>query len=137
MKQHEPRTIIWLGFAWQNRCVFCALVSDDAAGSDHRDEKTKDISDDTRDRDERNGRRWIEWLDDLHRLDHVRPENEIENRLLPADEDKERPNHMPAADQRADHQPNLTGTRHCWLFEIKALPARLPEETRPRNSVGD
>jgi hypothetical protein len=29
----------------------------------------------------------------------VRPENEIENRLRPADEDQERPNQMPAADQ--------------------------------------
>jgi len=52
---------------------------------DHRAEKTEDISDDTRDRDERNGRHWIEWLHDVNRLDHVRPENEIENRLRPPD----------------------------------------------------
>ena len=70
---------------------------------DHRAEKTKDISDDTRDRDERNGRRWIEWLDKVHRLDHMRPENEIENRLRPADQNKKRPSYMPAADQHGDH----------------------------------
>ena len=70
---------------------------------DHRAEKTKDISNDTRDRDERNGRRWIEWLDEVHRLDHMRPENEIENRLRPADQNKKRPSYMPAADQHGDH----------------------------------
>ena len=65
---------------------------------DHRAEKTKDIADETRDRDERNGRRQIEWFDEIHRLDHVRPENKIENRLRPADQNKKRPNYMPAAD---------------------------------------
>ena len=75
---------------------------------DHRAEKTKDISDETRDRDERNGRRWIEWLDEVHRLDHVRPENEIEDRLRPADENKKRPNEMPAGDQRGDYQRDPT-----------------------------
>ena len=63
----------------------------------HRTEKTEDISDDTRDRDKRNGCRQIEWLDEVHRLDHVRPENEIENRLRPADHYKKRPGYMPAA----------------------------------------
>ena len=52
---------------------------------DHCTEEAKDITDDTRDRDERDGRRWIEWFDEVHRLDHVRPENEIENRLRPVD----------------------------------------------------
>ena len=32
------------------------------------------------------------------RLDHMRPENEIENRLRPADKNKNRPNHMPTGD---------------------------------------
>jgi hypothetical protein len=49
------------------------------------------------------GRRWIEWLDEVNRLDHVRPENEIENRLRPADQNKKRPSDMPAADQHGDH----------------------------------
>ena len=70
---------------------------------DHRAEKTKDISDDTSDRDERNRCRWIEWLDEVHRLDHVRPENEIENRLRPADQNKKRPSYMPATDQHGNH----------------------------------
>ena len=81
---------------------------------DHRAEKTKDISDETRDRDERNGRRWIEWLDEVHRLDHVRPENEIEDRLRPAKQNENRPNEMPPADQCADHQANLVGISHCY-----------------------
>ena len=74
---------------------------------DHRAEKTKDITDDTRDRDERNGRRWIEWFDELHRLDHVRPKNEIENRLRAADENKKRPNQMPTAQSCADYQSDV------------------------------
>jgi hypothetical protein len=104
----------------------------------HCAEKTKDISDDTRDRDERNSRRWIEWLDEVHRLDHVRPENEIENPLRPADQNKKRPSDMPAADQHGDHQPNLIRIGHCSLFGIRRIYlGRLPEDTRARNSVGD
>ena len=70
---------------------------------DPRAEKTEDISDETRDRDERNGRRRIKWLEEVNWLDHVRPENEIENRLRPADQNKKRPSDMPAADQHGDH----------------------------------
>ena len=44
---------------------------------DYGTEKTKGISDRTRDRDERNGRRWIERFSEVNRLDHVRPKNEI------------------------------------------------------------
>lgn len=69
----------------------------------HCAEKTKDISDHARNRDKRNDRCWIERLDDVYRLDHVRPENEIENRLSPANQNKKRPSDMPAADQRGDH----------------------------------
>ena len=29
----------------------------------------------------------IEWTDDVNRLDHVRPENEIDQRLSPTDQD--------------------------------------------------
>ena len=69
----------------------------------HCAEKTKDISSDARNRDKRNDCCWIEWLDDVYRLDHVRPENEIENRLSPANQNQKRPSDMPAADQRGDY----------------------------------
>src|SRR5215470_962456 len=44
---------------------------------DHRAEKT----DHSHDRDQCNCSYWIERFDDIYRLDHVHPENEIENRL--------------------------------------------------------
>ena len=65
--------------------------------------KAEDVSDHGRNYDEHNRRHRIEWFDELHRLDHVRPENEIENRLRPADQNKKRPSDMPAADQYGDH----------------------------------
>jgi hypothetical protein len=55
---------------------------------DNRDEKTKDVSDRSRDHDERNRSHRIEWFNDVNRLDHVRPENEIDDRLGPADYNK-------------------------------------------------
>jgi hypothetical protein len=70
---------------------------------DHCAEKTKDITDDARYGDERNGRHWIKWLDEVHRLDHVRPENEIENRLCPTNQNQKRSSYMPTADQHGDH----------------------------------
>jgi hypothetical protein len=70
---------------------------------DHGAEKTKDISDETRNYDEHNRRLRIEWFDEVHRLDHVRPENEIEDRLRLADENKNRPDHMATGDQYGDH----------------------------------
>ena len=50
-----------------------------------RADKAKEITNGTRDRDEGNGRLWIEWHDHVHRLNHVRPENKIQNRLRPTD----------------------------------------------------
>jgi hypothetical protein len=91
---------------------------------DYGAEKTKDISDRTRDRDERNGRCWIERFNEVHRLNHVRPENEIENRLCPANQNKKRPSHMPTADQHGDHQPNLIGIGHYSLFVIRRFYLR-------------
>src|SRR5262245_58061433 len=97
---------------------------------DHRAEKTKDITDDARDRDERNGCPWIERFDEADRLGHVRPENEIENRVTP----KQRP----TADSA---RRSLTRTYSDWPLLVvrnqRNLPARLPEDTRVRNSVGD
>jgi hypothetical protein len=52
---------------------------------DHRAEKTKDVAHRTRDHDERNGSDQIKWFDEINRPDHVRPENEIDDRLRPAD----------------------------------------------------
>ena len=60
--------------------------------------EAEDVSDHGRNHDEHNRRHRIEWFDEVNRLDHVRPENEIEDRLRPADENKNRPNHMPTGD---------------------------------------
>jgi len=68
---------------------------------DHRAQKTKDVSDDGSDQDERNRSHWIEWFNEVNRFDHVRPENEIDDRLRPSDCDQERPEQVPASDQHA------------------------------------
>jgi len=49
----------------------------------NRTEKTKDVSDHGRDHDERNRSHRIEWFNEVNRLDHMCPENEIEDRLRP------------------------------------------------------
>ena len=40
----------------------------------------------------------IEWPDDINRPNHMRPENEIEQRLGPAQDDKNYPEEMPSTD---------------------------------------
>jgi hypothetical protein len=84
----------------------------------HRAEKTEDVSGHSSDHDKGNRSNGIEWFNEVNRLDHVRPENEIEDRLRPAEENKKRPNQMPATDQGANHQPNLIGISHgcCSLL---------------------
>jgi hypothetical protein len=64
----------------------------------HRADKTEDVSDYGRDHDKGNRSHWIEWFNEIDRLDHVRPENEIQDRLRPADKNKKRPNKMSPAD---------------------------------------
>jgi hypothetical protein len=55
---------------------------------DHRAEKTKHVSEHGRENDEGNRSRWIEGFNQVDRLDHVSPENEIDDRLRPADSNK-------------------------------------------------
>jgi hypothetical protein len=69
---------------------------------DHRAYATKQISDRSSDQDEHNGSYGIERPNNINRLDHMRPEDEIENRLRPADQHKKCPHGVPAADQRGD-----------------------------------
>jgi len=79
---------------------------------DHRAKKAKDVSDYSGDNDEGNRSHQIEWFNEVHRLDHVRPENEIEDRLRQAKQNQERPNEMPSTDQCADDEPNFIGISH-------------------------
>jgi hypothetical protein len=79
-----------------------------------RAQKTEDVSNHGRNPDERDGSQGIERFDHVDRLDHVRPENEIDERLCPAEQNQECPEEMPPADQRADHQPNLVGINHSY-----------------------
>jgi hypothetical protein len=71
--------------------------------------EAEDVSDHSCNHDERNRRHRIEWFDEVHRLDHVRPENEIEDRLRPAKQNKKRPSYMPAAISTAITSPTLLG----------------------------
>lgn len=55
---------------------------------DNRAEKTKDVSDYSSDQDEGNRSHWIEWFNEVNLLNHVRPKNEIDDWLRPADSNK-------------------------------------------------
>jgi hypothetical protein len=92
--------------------------------------KAEDVSDHGGKHDEHNRRRRVEWLDELHRLDHVRPENEIEDRLRPADENKNRPNHMPTGINAAITSPTLFGLGRCSLFGVRRIYLRACRKTR-------
>ena len=75
--------------------------------------EAEDVSDHGRNHDEHSHRYRIEWFDEVNRLDHVRPENEIEDRLRPADKNKNRPNHMPTGDYNlAITNPTFVGISH-------------------------
>ena len=52
----------------------------------HRAHKTNNVSGHRGDNDKRNRREEIERFDHINRLDHVRPENEIDDRLRPAEQ---------------------------------------------------
>ena len=51
---------------------------------DERADESKAISNNSCDHDESDSCKWIEWFNHIDRLDHVRPENEIHQRLRPA-----------------------------------------------------
>jgi hypothetical protein len=55
---------------------------------DDRAKKTEAVFDYSRDHDKGNRSHWIEWFNEIDRLDHVRPENEIDDRLRPPDSNK-------------------------------------------------
>lgn len=64
---------------------------------DHRADEAEDVSNHSGDHNEDDRSHQIEWFNEVNRLDHVRPENEIDDRLRPADTDKKQPNEMPTA----------------------------------------
>jgi hypothetical protein len=59
---------------------------------DNRARETKDVLNQGCDGDEHNGRSEIERSNHVDWLDHVRPENEVDDRLCPTDQHQERPN---------------------------------------------
>jgi hypothetical protein len=80
----------------------------------------------------------IEWFKEINRLDHVRPENEIQDRLRPADYDKKSdqtkcqpPINAPIT------SPTLWGLATALPCHYGVLPARLRDDKRARNSLGD
>jgi hypothetical protein len=56
---------------------------------DHRAEKTEDVSDHSSKHDEGNRSYRIEWFNEVNRFDHVRPENEIDDWLRPAEQNQQ------------------------------------------------
>jgi hypothetical protein len=90
---------------------------------DHRSNKAKDVSDNYRHSDEGNRRQRIERFDDVNRLDHVRPEDEVDDALRPTEQDEYRPNQMPAADQYADYEAYLV--RISYVFRQLRFCASL------------
>jgi hypothetical protein len=79
-----------------------------------RAQETEDVSNHGRNPDERDGSQGIERFDHVDRLDHVRPENEIDERLRPAEQNQECPEQMPPADQRAGDEPNFVRISHFF-----------------------
>ena len=104
---------------------------------DDRTKKTEAVFDYSRDYDEDNRSHRIKRFDDVNRLGHVRPKNEIDDRLRPAKQNETRPNEIPPADQCADHQPNLVGLATSLRCNYAVLPARLRDDECARNSLGD
>jgi hypothetical protein len=51
---------------------------------DHCADEAKDVSNHSGDHNKDNRSRRIEWFNEVNRLNHVRPENEIDDRLRPA-----------------------------------------------------
>jgi hypothetical protein len=82
---------------------------------DHRSNKTKDVSDNYRDSDEDNRRQRIEWFDDVNRLDHMRPEDEVDDALRPTEQDEKSPAHVPAAINTPTTRPILLGLAMCFV----------------------
>src|SRR3989344_8586508 len=60
------------------------------------------IPDEGGDDDERHSRGEAEWLHDVWVREHVHPKNEVDNRLREADSDEGGPDHVPAAEERAE-----------------------------------
>jgi hypothetical protein len=59
---------------------FLRALSDDAVCSRFTaPKKTKHVSEHGRERDGGDRSHWIEWFNEVDRLDHVRPENEIDD----------------------------------------------------------
>ena len=104
---------------------------------DERAKKTKDVADHGSNHDKCDRSERIEWLNEVNRLNHVRPENEIDDRLRPPDRNQERPEQVPAADQRADYQPNFVRTSHICHVDRMRLVGRFPVPRWARKSLGD
>jgi len=79
----------------------------------HRADKTKDVSDHGRDHDKGNRSHWIEWFNEVNLVNHVRPENEIEDRLRSQAERKPtKRNATRRSMRRSPGQP--VGISHCY-----------------------
>lgn len=74
--------------------------------------KTEQVPNQCCNQNERNGSRRIERLDHIDRLNHVRPKNEIDDRLRPPGQNQKRPYYVPSANQRPDDQADFVRISH-------------------------
>ena len=93
------------------------FVPEDRAG------ETEDVSNDESDNNEGESGDGIECLDHVNRIDHMGPENEIDDRLRPTQQNEHGPKDMPAGDQRANNQTNLIRICH-WFSFLGSLRSR-------------
>jgi len=84
----NSRALLRLAWIAKSDAFFAAwLVAVQAIPND-RAKKTKHVPNHSSDYNQRNRSHRIKWFDEVNRFDHVRPENEIDDRLRPADSDK-------------------------------------------------
>ena len=78
----------------------------------NRADETEDVAGRGCHNDQSNGSSEIKWLNHINRLDHVRPEDEIDDRLRPAQQYENRPHQMPPSDDNGKDQANLVPISH-------------------------
>jgi hypothetical protein len=100
----------------------------------NRADETEDVAGRGCHNDESNTGSGIKWLNHINRLDHVRPEDEIDDGLRPTQQHETRPNQMPPSDDGGKDQANFVRISRPFYA---ALLLGLPVARCWRNSLGD
>jgi hypothetical protein len=70
----------------------------------------------------------IKRSDDIDWPDHVRPENEIEQRLRPTRSNKRHPDDMPSPDERCDEETDFVWINHVGTLILSKTFLEAPIE---------